>query len=526
MLTVQSEPSNLCPNTKDRPIQWLITTDEHIISGGSFASFQVQIDVTGGPNDEDLILAGVTFSTDNSTPYTFNTFDPTGTSQQVAQNLADAIQANSVFQEYQVFLTSIGGGIWVVNAVNFNFEVQPNWTFDDTGLTVLQVTLSDTNGTALQVKNMRLWYRLYSDTAPITNERYSAIPIDQTFTLYSEIPLVLNGAIRPGLTSTMPQFSDDVPVSDLEFHEKVHLRFGLVELDEDCVEIRSLAGSSQSIIAVNTIHQIPDFRLFADHCPNFINRVKWLTDRPLEDNVCQDSYEWAHIWVDNNGVYIGNFRVQYTLRDINGGTLGDVVRSISDAERAWVVPIGPNADALTAATHSWDVVIQGQVEVPGPSIEWQNYSEVITRTKKDCNCKAAELYFQEDRGSFRTITFDKVLNRSVESDEIVYELPIDWENSIKGTQYFFDGERYNMAHNSDQVFTLRSERIINDDIREKYEQLLRSPKVYIRTQNQASTDIMRRIIFPRSAYQTFKGDAGGALKIDIPFRFNNRLRTH
>ncbi len=211
------------------------------------------MDVTGGPNGEDLILAGVTFSTDNATPYTFNTFDPTGTSQQVAQNLADAIQANSVFQEYQVFLTSIGGGIWVVNAVNFNFEAQPNWTFDDTGLTILQVTLSDTNGTALQVKNMRLWYRLYSDTAPITSERYSAIPIDQTFTLYSEIPLRLNGAIRPGLSSTMPQFSDDVPISDLNFHEKVHLRFGLVELDDDCIEIRSLAGSSQSIIAAMPI---------------------------------------------------------------------------------------------------------------------------------------------------------------------------------------------------------------------------------------------------------------------------------
>ncbi len=524
MLTLTEQPSLLCPNSKSRPVRWLITTDEHITNAGAFSVFQVQIDTPGGPNGDDLILAGITFTTDDSQPWTYNTFDPNGSSEQVANNLADAIRANSYFQEYQVFLSSGGGAIWTVNAFNFELKEQDNWTFDDTGLSVLGVTLTDQNGSTPILKNMHLWYRLYNDNLPITKERYSSIPFSDQFLTYTEVPVDLTNVIRSVISSSMPTFDIlNTPIQDLQYQEQIHLRYGLVEQDEDCNEIRSLAGVSDPIQVVNSVHQHEDSRVFGPHCPNFQTGVRFLSDRPLNMNICEGSFEWIHIWIENTGLWIGDFRAVYTFYDNIGATIGDINRDMNESPTCWIVPIGPTIPFRPANAVRWEVKIQGQV-FDGVSVLWNTYSEVISRTVNNCSCKAAEVYFLEDRGSFRTLFFDKVVSRSIEMDEVAYRLPVDEINGTKSTQYFTEGGRYTEAQLADQVFIVRTKRITSAAERETYEQLLRSPEVYIRTTNDLGNDIMRRIIFPKNSYQTFQ--SSGATRLEIPFRFNTYLKIH
>lgn len=525
MLTLQSQPSTLCPNPKSRPVRWLITTDEHIDDAGSPAFFQVEISGTGGPDGEDIILAGQTFTTDSGQPFTFNTFDPNGTNEQVATNMADAIRSNSYFQEYQVFLTSSGLD-WIVNAFNFAPQEQPDWTFDDTGLTVLATAITESNGTTPDIKNMRLWYRLYSDQAPITNERFSAIIFNPDFIIYSEIPIDLTNVVRGILRSIMPSFDDVLPLRDQAYQENIHLRYGLVHLDDDCNEVRSLAAVSPNIYAVNSVHQLTDQREFRNHCPNFINKVKWLTDRPNSDVICSSQHEWVHIWIQNTGVFVGSFKVVYTLYDENDAVIGDIEETLNEADTAWIIPISSNLPTFASNTARYEIKIQGQVQPPSGPLQWQDYSELLTRRIITCNCIAAEVYFLEDRGSFRTLTFPKLESRAIEMQENTYRLPTDWENGDATTQYYFEGGRYSEAQIADSIFLLQTERLNNEpQTRYKYEQLLTSPLVYIKTMNISGTQVMRRIIFPKTAYETFRASTP-AQKLEIPFRFNNSLIVH
>ncbi len=414
--------------------------------------------------------------------------------------------------------------IWTVNGFAFELGAVDNFTFDDTGLTTLAVTIANTNGSNPIIANMRLWYRLYTGQQPIMKaERYASLPFSSANPFYTEVRIVLNELIRSIIKTTLPSFATVIPTQDFNYQEHVTLRFGLVSNDADCNEIRTLGSSSAPAYVVNSVHQLTDTRAFGRHCPRFQTGVRFITDRPAVMELCKTAFEWLHIWIENTGLFVSGFRAVFTLYDGTGATIGDQNFTIDEPESAWIIPL--HHSLFPSNTARFTMVVQGQVlDNDETTLIWINYSEQVERTYIECKCVAAEIYFLEDHGGFRTVIFKEKLSEVIEMQETTYRLPIDWDD-VKFFQYYTEGGTFTVAQEAETVFILQSDRVITEDHRIMYEQLLRSPEVYIKTTNDLGQNIHRRIIFPKNSYQTFK-KGNGALKIEIPFRFANKLRVH
>lgn len=524
MLALVAQPNQFCPNPKSRPIQWVIQTDEHITSAGSPAFFVVEVVTTGGANGQILVLAGQTFTTNNSQAYTFNTFNQTGTSEAVADNLANAIRANQYFQDFQVWISNPGGLVWQVNVFNFDNQQYQDWTFDSAGLGAMVVTLSDTNGQGPTIKNARLWYRIYNANLPITKERYRNLPFDPSFPFFTEVKVPANEVTRAIVKSTMPGLTiTDDPIEDFDWSTELQIRFGIYELDADCNPVYGEGQSSDDALVCNAVFQYEHTRSMFDHCPNLISGVKFLTDRPTEMTLCSGTNEWLHIWIENTALWVGDFKAVYSFYS-GTNAIGESEKTLPDDNQAFIIPAGWAMSFAPMNADRYELKIQGQQLNESDDLVWVDYSETITRRRENCNCKAAEIYFLEDRGSFRTSIFEKVVNRTSQASEVTYELPITFEGAYKTTKYFFEGGIYSEAEMAFNTFRLESKILQTTDDRREFEQMLRSPEIYIKTANQLGEPILRRIIFPKS--QLTLSEENAATRVQIDFRFSTNLIVH
>lgn len=529
MLVISQMPRTYCPNSKSRPVQWTIQTDEHIDTPGTFASFTVTFNTTGGANGETIEIAGQTMTVDNSQPFGYKTFQATGTSREVAENFLNAMRTDPTFELYLTFLSG-SGGTWSANAIKYEATTEENWTFDDAG-TTMDVDITDANGAPPVLKNVRIWYRLYDINQPVSTQRYADIIFDSTFPFFSEVPIDAESLLRGLVSTTPPSYAWFGPVLDTNYSKRFHLRYGLIEFDDNCDRIYGQSGFTSEIILTNSVWQLHETREFLDHCPATVSEgtVQFLTDRPDSMVICFETYEWVHIWLERLGTDTGIFRIRF--RFYAGPEEDDFISQyeqlVKDGFGAYIIGIGPADNALSSAipigTTRYTIQVYKQREDGIGGFEDVPYSITLERHLVACDCKAAEVYFLEDNGSWRTVIFEKVTERTIEQRESAWEQPLDKFDTDADTRLFDEGSRYSEADLADQTFVLLTEKI-SERKRPMYEQLVRSPECYIKTMTAQGKLIVRRIIFNRQTFITSR--RGEAIRLQLRFRFNTRLKIH
>jgi len=279
MLVVSTQPRTFCPVSKSYPLLYQISTDEHIISSGEFPFFTLTIESTPAANGEVLILAGQTFTVDNIGPETFQTFRGDGTKKDIAESIVLALQKNFTFQDYQIFTTSSGGD-WTVNAFKFTAEELDDWIFDNTGLSIA-TTLTEANGQPVELRNMRIWYRLYRQGEPVTGIKTADIPFDPLSPFSSIVEFDVLEQARITVRAKIPSYNLLTPLPDNDYSDVLHVRFGLVEYDDNCNPIYGDSFITSDFVLTNSIFQYNYAFEFLPHCPNGgFPLVRFLSDRP------------------------------------------------------------------------------------------------------------------------------------------------------------------------------------------------------------------------------------------------------
>lgn len=533
MLALIRQPRVFCPNTKDRPLRWVIATNEHIQQVGSKAYFELTFSGSGAANGQQVEVNGITFETFDGIPYSDSTWDTGNNAYQGARNFADMLRSNYEFAGFQFWLTTDGTS-WSVNAQAYETgEVTP-WTFDFSALTVAH-SFSDTGpGQNPITRPFRIWYRPYEQDTPLAAERYAELRYDPDgFPAYGIAEMDIQRLARGLVRSTVPRYSWNGPQLDPLYARRVHIRYGSIEPQEDCSDsIRGKVYQTAETVVTNSVFQLHETTEFLKHCPGGANPVRFLTDRPDTRTLCGTVHEWCHIWLERNRIYKGEFRVRYNWYkgdDDLADYLGTHEIPVQfNTQAAAIVDLGPGNKAVwmnaPGGTRRYTVEIMAQTLNEFNELDFVQYSNQLERRVTDCNCKAAEVYFLEDRGSWNTVVFEYLDERQITQEPVEFETRFDFDQ-IRGNQdhLYIEGGRYSEAATADQTFILISERVVASK-RKIYEQLLRSPETYIKTVNGNGEERIRRVIFDREAKRIIK--RGEGTRIALTFRFATTLRTH
>lgn len=530
-ITLARQPRTYCPNTKSRPVEWLLTTDDHVDDAGQVPFFQITFEGTGAVDGETVEIMGLTFEVQNGAPtFTQTTWSTTGSLLQVATNFADMLRCNYEFADFQ-FAISFTPTTATVTAFTDQFKTFENWTFDVTS--DISITMSETNanGRPVVLKNYRIWYQVFEDDNRIGERKFAAVPFDQTFPFYGSVPIRVEHELRAILRSEEPDFFNTGAFRDPDYQRRVHLRYGPIEYDDQCNPQFGKTSKSLEVWVTNSVFQLHETREFLMHCPQVENPVRFLTNRPTEYTICRYSYEWIHIWIENTAVWIETempWYIVYTFYDANGNDLDDDYSQFVTLTQPGAIRIGmgPNNTDITSAmpegTSSYEVRVFGWQEQPVGPPQLRQYSETITRHLSNCNCWAAEIYFLEDHGGWQTLVFETLEQREIDQLDIQYETPLNWAYTTRGYIYP-EGERSAYVEDADQIFAFATGRIDTDWKRHQLEELLRSPEIYIRTANEYG-HALRRVLLERNRYTTWR--RGEAIHAVLTFRFSHRLRTH
>lgn len=527
MFVIGAQPRVYCPNSKSRPFSYKVLIDEHITQFGSGAFFLMEFGGGGEADGLQVTFAGQLFTTDSSSTHTFNTFDASGAVDDVGANFAEMLRSNYHFQNYIIF-TSSGGGVYTVQAFYLEFKEIDDWTFDVSALTMPN-SLTESNGQPYKFKNMRLWYRFFNDVAPVSVERFADIPYLEDSGFFSVVEIDFMELLKGLVRTTRPLFHTIGPLIDNGYSELLHLKVGIIEVDGDCNQVFTKSIQSSKAIAVNSVHQLHETNEFKDHCLSYTSPIKFLSNRPTRMVICPGTHEWIHFWAEKFPTMAGAFRVIYSFYDSMLNTATPTAQTFLDIDEdreAIQIDIGPGnlylLSVMPVGTVRYSIQVWAQEFDGVDDPIYQPYTEVLDRVLQSCNCKGAEIYYLEDRGSWRTLVFEKLLRRTITQDEDIYQRPIDFDGGVQESQIYVNGGRFSSANNVDQVFVLESAKFIDRE-RDMLEQLLRSPEVLIKTTSDAGV-VTRRIILDRQPYDTFTN--GTANRLQIPFRFNNKIISH
>lgn len=534
MLVVTQQPRIFCPVSKSRPITWQFASDSIVQSPGSFPAFTITFETGGANNGDTLTVLDTTFEVDDALPYSPTTFDATGNQEDAARNLADAMRSTYEFQGWFFWVTS-SGPFWSVNGfLEEETEIQP-FTVDTAGMSNTVTGAPIQLGSAPVLNNVKIWFQLYNNEFKVGVERYTEL-------IYNPAQFPAWGLSRIDLTrqagglvaSTLPRYSWNTPQPDPSYHIDLHLRYGLAFQQPDCSEpVRNEVFETADITVTNSVFQLHEVDEFLNHCPNATMPVRFLTNRTENRVLCRSVHEWVHLWVEKNAFLLGNYRVRYSFYKEGNDPVEDFIQSVTydfqvNNGQAYQIALGPANnevwDNTPANTHRYTVQVLTQVIDEFGEPDFILYTDKITRYLKDCNCKAAEVYFLEDRGSWNTVVFEYLDERQLEQEAIEFERPTGWNNSLSDRDHLYvEGGRYSQATSADQVFVLISERL-REGNRKDYEQLLRSPLTYIKSIDENGNEKMRRIIFDRGSQRILK--RGEGIRLPLTFRFANELRTH
>lgn len=493
-------------------------TDILTVTGGN-AQIYVSFGSAPGADGQTLTLLGVDFETDSAIDFTFNTFKYGPTTEDAARNLANMCRASYLFVGWSISVYESAGN-WLVRLIKDDAGNLDDFTNDASGLSPTP-SLSDVNGIDEVRSTDRFWYQFYEGVNPVSEQKFAAFDENGRVRVNAE-PLARNilGITDPYLLWTSS-------VRDLQASRNIYLRFGTYSQGEDCQYSLNESYETPEITLVNSLFQWDHVTRFLNYTPNYNMPVKWMTARPMERYVCANSYEWCAIWLQRSALFPNGFyKVIYNYYDSDDTLLNTKTELLSNyPDGVYHISIGAANSVHPSGAIAPSAYYTVHVEVQGDDSGYTQYSETQTLTLNTCNCWAAEVYYLEDAGSWRTVVFEHIERRGVEMGEFAFNTPVQY-NEYGGpkdaVRLYQDGGRDTLAQDADQVFTLVSERITPHN-RKAYEDFVRSSRHIILTTSDFLPLVTRRILIDRTSYTFFQ--RGESTRMQINFRFNQFLKT-
>lgn len=519
MLIIEQQPSVLIPH-QIKPTEWLIRKTDHVVTPGVKARIIVSFNAGGGANGQEITLNGQTFTTASGT-YTAETWNYSATVSTAAKNFANMIRSSYAFHNWSISVDGSAAPIWTVYIEANETGLVSPFDNDMSTLSPAPVSTSFDAGTDEVLSGDKFWYQFWQGNNPVSEQKFAAF--DATGRVRVDAyGLARNtlGIVDPLITWTSSRF-------DERASQEIYLRFGSYSESDNCTRAFNQSYESPNIRLVNSIFQHEYVLGFYPFTPNFTLPVRWLTQRPMDRWICRESYDFCAVFLQRTALFTNGFyRVIYTYYNDSDGVLNTKTENLTNyPDGVYHVPIGPANLVHPAGVIALAAYYTVQVFVQGGDSNYVAYSELMTLQLNSCNCWAAEVYYLEDTGSWRTVVFEKVDSRSIEMDAVEWTAPVEHSYSggpINGIQLYQNGGTESRADEARKVFALVTERITEYN-RKAYEDFLVSSRHIILTTSDFIPAVTRRIVLERGTYGVYQ--RGESKRLVIPFRFNTNLRT-
>lgn len=511
-LIIEQQPSVFIPHEL-KPTEWIVRKTDFFVQEGEAARIVIVFNAGSGSPGQNITLNGQQFMTDSSTSYTAETWDYAATPEQAAKNFANMLRSSYAFAEWSVIVREIGGD-W-----NVIIEYPNNGAFDpfenNLGTLTPSVVGSFQNGVDEVRSDDRFWYQFWEGNEALTEQKFAAF--DNT----GRVRVDTEPLSRQVLGANDPYLLWSGPTVDDQMSRSVYLRFGTYNKGIDCTTSFGQSYESPEITIVNSIFQHDLVRRFTPFTPNYTLPVRWMTARDNDHFICNTSYEWTSIFLQRTALFPDGFwKVEYVYYDTDGNQLDTKTSNLTNRETGvYRIPTGPG-NAIHPNSLSNAAYYTIQVTVEGSDGNYIAYSEMLTIRLNNCNCWAAEVYYLEDAGSWRTVVFEKIEERRIEMSAVEWNSPIEYSRyggTADGIRLFQNGGKESYAENVDSVYSLVTERITSSN-RKAYEELLRSSRHIILTTSDFFPTVTRRVILERGTYGVYR--TREATRLVIPFRFN------
>ncbi len=531
-LALIQQPNTVLPNAKSFPIRFIFLTNDHILVEGNKAFFEINFQSAGASNGQEVVIKDITFQVNNAISHSDSTFSTTGTARDVAINFAAMLKKNYEFKDFVITVTQSTSPLgWVVRVESVESEPQTDWIFDLSGLTLV-TTFNEMQGVKPVLKSFKIWYQVFNDFGPVTEDRFCDVPFLPEFPFISVATVDTTERLAGIVKTTYPDIFQTLPVVDESFLLDCFLKFGGVEFDVNCNKIYGDAFQTAKFSVLNSVCQLEETNLLSRFSPNGANTVRFLTNRRKKRAICGDSYEWIHIYLESNPIKNPPFTLRIRYYNAAGDILATDTQPILYQEKGgyrkvFIFAIGTANPRIKATKPSGTVrydiqVMAERLDEGGVTTVPVAYSELIERNLVSCNCKVAEMYFLEDKGSWQTVTFEHLQQRAIVQQGTGYERVIDYSPSqALGGRLYLEGGTYEQSRDAQKTFTLQTERITEYN-RTLYEELLRSPMVLLRTTSDYG-EVIRRVLFNRE--NTAVVNRGEATRLNLTFRFSSKLNT-
>lgn len=519
-LIIEQQPSPLVPH-EFKPTEWIIRKTDILATTGGNAQIYVSFpDSAGGAAGQDITLLGVTFSTSaSSSPYTSISWYYSPDAETAAKNFANMVRTSYLFAGWSISVAPSGAN-WLVTMIRNETGALAEFTNSVAGLTPT-VSMSPVNGIDEVRSTDRFWYQFWEDNEAISEQKFAFF--DRT----GRVRVDAESTARQVLGVTDPYILWTTSRYDERMSRQVYLRFGTLTTGEGCDTAYGQSYESPNITVVNALFQHEKVLRFLPYTPNYTLPVKWLTSRPADRVICRESYEWTSVFLQRSALFPdGFYRVVYTYYNSAGGVLNTKTENLTNQpDGVYHVPTGPANGIHPAGVIGLAEYYTIEVEVRGDDLGYAQYSETHTLRLNGCNCWAAEVYFLEDAGSWRTVVFENVESRSIEMGAVEWQGPVQYSRyggTTDGIRLYQDGGIESFADDAQAVFVLVTERV-NESNRKAYEEFLRSSRHVILTSSDFFNPVTRRIIVERGNYGVYQ--RGEQKRLLIPFRFNTYQRV-
>ena len=503
-VTIESQPSSAPQELSDNP-EWVIFNDDLIVSAGSLAQIAIYFGAGGGADGQQFTIGGQQFTTDSSTPYSSTSFDYSGTAEQSAQNFADMMKSSYRFMDWNISVENYLSGkrVFITNS-EIGLQSGSNWINDASTLTP-SVGESYNDGSDKIIKPDQLWYQFYSGEKKLSHVK------NTSFDPTGRARISAKDISKKVLTIAYLELSQSVPFNDEGATMPLNIRFGVVSKD-NCLDTHGAVYRSDDIQIVNSItqHEVSEGFL-----PQTTSKglASWMTSQDNNMSLCKNSYAFASIYLAKTAVFLsGRYKLVIRYFDDSGTQiyLKEYAWNHPDPS-VWRIPIGPlNNIHNTAIFSSSYYTVAVNVLLNGSYV---GYSKELKINLKNCGCNAAEVYFLEDKGGWRTLIFEKIESRNVSIIQQEFAEKLGTTN----IEIFKSGGLNNQAVESKTVFILSTEKITNTN-RKLYEEFLRSKYHYILVAYDGEY-LARKVIIDRGNYSLF--ERGGIKRLVIPFKFTS-----
>jgi len=523
-LILETSPDAVVPQELGKPLLWTIRNPDYILTPGVFASMSFLYSTGGDAPGLAFTLGGVSFTTSGASVegYTEDTYYPAPTAAAAAENFANMLRSNYRFQGWSISVdyTSSAPSL-VVTLVKGETGREPDadWLGNDVSAITGIADSTFVQGTDEVRSNSRLWYQFWRANTPVSEQKTA--DFDRTGRVR------VDGQNMSGqvLGITAPYLLWVAPGIDPLASRNIYLRYGVYTLD-NCEQVFEQVYESPEITIINAIFQHNWLSQFRPYAAQVTFPVNWMTDRPMNRVVCRRSYEWVAVYIQKHSTQnTGTWRVKYTYYNTDGIEIADQTRGFK-GEGVYHVPTGPQNPCHASGAIALSSYYTVQVEVRNSEMEWVPYSVLQTIHMDNCNCHVAEIYYLEDRGSWRTLGFERLSQRRLDIETVDYERPLATNYNggpLNAIQLFEKGGRYSEAEISEQVWTLTSEKITEHN-RGMLEEFLRAKEHYILTSSDVLNIATRRVLIDRGSKVLFQRGSVSRLTVDFRYNVPQRVR--